>query len=190
MKPTLRKTAAFAALTLGVLGANGMQAAYAQPPTPVMVMASAEENLITVQGMGEIQVAPDIARVNLGVVTQNVDSVRAAQENATKTDALIKAIKAQGVADKDIQTINYSVNPQYNYNQKPGENKPPQLTGYQVTNTVRVTVRKVTDAGKILDAGVKAGSNDAGSIAFDLSDATRDKAQADVLRLAVASAKS
>ena len=99
--------------------------------------------------------------------------------------------KAAGVADKDIQTTSYQINTQYDYsNRKPGDNRPPKIVGYEVINNVRVTVRKVSDAGKVLDAGIGAGANDAGGIAFDLSDTTKAKAQTDALTRAVQNARS
>ena len=191
MTPTKRFSPALAAsLTLGfgTLGAAAPRA-YAQPPTTVMVASDA--NLLTVSGSGEVQAAPDIARLSLGVVTQNADAGEASAANAQKSAALIKAIKNAGVADKDIQTTGYNISPQYDYStRKPGDNRPPQIVGYQVSNTVRVVVRKITDAGKVLDAGIKAGANDAGGISFDLNDDTRAKAQAEALTRAVADAKT
>ena len=193
MTPTKRFSPALAAsLTLGfgTLGAAAPRA-YAQPPTTVMVASDA--NLLTVSGSGEVQAAPDIARLSLGVVTQNADAGEASAANAQKSAALIKAIKAAGVADKDIQTSGYSIFPQYDLG-RGQSNQPdyraPKIVAYQVSNTVRVVVRKITDAGKVLDAGIKAGANDAGGISFDLNDDTRAKAQAEALTRAVADAKA
>ena len=129
--------------------------------------------------------------VSLGVVTQNADAARASADNATKSATLAAAMKALGVAEKDIQTTGYNISPQYDYSQrKPGDNRPPTIVGYQVSNSVRVTVRKIADVGRIVDAGVKAGANNADGIAFDLNDDTRAKAQTESLKKAVADARS
>ena len=145
---------------------------------------------ITVQGTGEVRVRPDIARLSLGVQTQGPDSTRAAQENAALTRKVIAAIRAAGVAEKDIQTQNYSIYPQYE--QRPvggaggGEPRPPRIVGYQVSNTVAVVVRKIADVGKVIDGAVRAGANVAGGISFDLDDPT--KAREEAMRKAVADA--
>lgn len=142
---------------------------------------------ITVQGRGEVQVKPDIVRLSLGVQTQNAQSAVAAGENAEVTSRVIAAVKAAGVADRDIQTTDYSIQPQYDYRPRPnGEARPPAIIGYQVNNTVRVTVRRIGDASKVIDAAVKAGANVAGVIAFDTDDPSAGKDAA--LRKAVADA--
>jgi uncharacterized protein YggE len=140
---------------------------------------------IIVQGNGEVRVRPDIARLELGVQTQNADSTKAAQENATRTDAVIKAIKAGGVADNDIQTSGFSIFPQYD--NRPG--KTPTITGYQVNNTVSVTVRRIGDTGKVIDAATKAGANFGGGISFDVNDVDKQKALDEALTKAVADAR-
>jgi uncharacterized protein YggE len=135
-----------------------------------------------------VQVKPDIARLSLGVQTQNAQSAVAAGENAEATSRVIAAVKAAGVADRDIQTTDYSIQPQYDYRPRPegSEPRPPAIIGYMVNNTVRVTVRRIGDASKVIDAAVKAGANVAGGIAFDTEDPSAGKDQA--LRKAVADA--
>lgn len=142
---------------------------------------------IVVQGTGEVQVRPDLARLFLGVQTQAKEAGAAAQENATRTEAVIGAVKAAGVAENDVQTADYAINPQYDYRPQP-ENRTPQVAGYQVSNTVRVVVRKIADVGKVLDAAIKAGANVAGGVRFELSD---DKAaRQEALTRAVADGKN
>ena len=180
--------ALFAVCLFG-FAAFGVAGAHAQ--APATVVAASEANLITVQGSGEVQAAPDIARLRMGVVTQNAQVSEASAQNAQKSAALIKAIKAAGVADKDLQTSDYSVTPQFNYGSTQEErNRPPKLAGYQVSNTVSVVIRKIADAGRVLDAAIKSGANDVGNLTFDLNEDTRAKAQADALTRAVADAKS
>lgn len=181
----------FAALAASVMigWAGGPLAARAQTGTPILVLS--DENTITVQGTGEVQAAPDIARLTLGVQTQNADAARASQDNATKSAALIKIVKSLSIADKDIQTSYYDISPLYDQTpRKPGEVRPPQIVGYQITNTILVTVRKIADVGKILDAGVKAGANTAGDLSFDLNDETKARLQTEALTQAVGNARS
>lgn len=141
---------------------------------------------ILVQGTGEARVRPDIARLTLGVQTQNADAAVAAGENAERTSKVIAAVRGAGVAERDIQTENYSITPQYDYGQPQPQNRAPRLVGYQVSNTVRVTARKIADVGKVIDAAVKAGANVAGGIAFDVDDPAPAKEAA--LKAAVADA--
>lgn len=140
---------------------------------------------IVVQGTGEVMVRPDIARLMLGVQTQAKEASQAARENADRTDALIKAIRGAGVAERDIRTSNYSINPNYDY--RPQEQgRPPIITGYIVNNNVNVTVRKIADVGKVIDAATNAGANMAGGIFFDIDDPA--PARREALKKAVADA--
>src|SRR3546814_16445318 len=68
---------------------------------------------------------------------------------------VMAAIKAAGIAEKDIRTSGISVNPQYKY----GDNQPPTITGYQASNTVSIKVRKIDKLGDVLDALVASGGN-------------------------------
>jgi len=186
----MRRSAA--ALTIASL--SSLTLATAILPTPVRAQQITTETLadalngIVVQGTGEIQATPDIARLSVGVVTQGREASGVAQDNATKTTALIQALKAVGVAEKDIRTVDYSISPQYDYtNQNNG--KPPTIAGYQAMNQVEVTIRKIADAGKVIDAAAKAGGNTAGGLSFDLNDDSRAAAADAALAKAVAQAK-
>lgn len=137
---------------------------------------------ITVQGHGEIKVKPDIALLLLSVTTQSQNQAEAVQQNAARTTALLAALRGAKIADKDIQTLSYTVQPQYDY--KPS---PPVLTGYQVQNSVQATVRDLTKVGFVLDKATAGGASEVGGVSFDLSD--RAASQSEALRLAVGSAK-
>ncbi len=154
----------------------------AQAFRPVPTAIVTEGSGLTVHGHAERKVRPDIAYVEVGVVTQARDSSQAVTDNATHATALMDALKKAGVADKDIQTQSYGVQPQYDYNTSPAV-----LTGYQVTNTVQVTVRDLARVGKIIDAATQAGGNQVNGVTFDLADRTAAEAQA--LAQAVAEAR-
>lgn len=162
-------------------------AARAQAPAFPDTVSRPFEGFV-VQGNGEVRVQPDIARLNLGVQTQDKDPQRAASTNATGTQAVIAALRAMGIAERDIQTASFSISPQYDYRQRPNDNGPQQpiLTGYQVNNEVRVVVRRLENAGRALDAAIRAGANTASGLSFDLDnrEASRDEA----LRRAVSDA--
>lgn len=181
---TVRRYASLAALAIFATFPTVLPtAARAQVPE----VAATERTGLVVQGSAEVTVKPDLARLNLGVRTEATSSQQAAQMNANRTDAVIKALRTAGVAENDIQTVDYNVRPQIQY---PGDRGgTPKTTGYVVENTVRVTVRKLDDAGTILDAALKAGANLAGAMEFDANEANHAKAREEALTRAVAAAQ-
>lgn len=125
---------------------------------------------IAVVGMGTVYTAPDIAYLNLGVNVQNPDLAAALKEADTKMNAVVQALKEAGVADADIQTVQYNVfldnsmgGPQ------PGDasNTPPN---YRALNVARVTVRTTSKVGDLLNAAVKAGANQINGVEFSVKD--------------------
>lgn len=139
---------------------------------------------ISLSGHGEVRLAPDIAIVNLGVASQAAVAKDALAANTKAMQAVFAALKAAGIADKDVQTSNFMVQPRYNFN---NEGKAPTLIGYEVSNSVTVTVRKLDTLGSVLDAVVQSGSNQINGIQFDVSqpEAALDEAR----KLAVADAR-
>jgi uncharacterized protein YggE len=104
---------------------------------------------------GEVTRVPDLANISAGVVSRASTATAALQDNARRMDRVIAAIKAAGIADRDIQTSSINLNPEYKY----VENQPPQLVGYTASNQVTVSFRDIRNSGKILDALVKEGAN-------------------------------
>jgi uncharacterized protein YggE len=103
---------------------------------------------------------------------------------------LLKTLQAKGLADKDILTTNFSVNPQYRYDNSSGRPAPPTITGYSVNNSVQTKVRNLPKLGEILDAVVTSGANNVSGISFSVAepdpliDQARRKAVADAQRKA------
>jgi uncharacterized protein len=124
---------------------------------------------ISVTGNGRVRAKPNIATASIGVeITSGTLADAVAQANA-KAAAITDKLKSLGVADKDIQTTNFSVSPM---TQQPKDGSTPKITGYRVNNQLGVTIRKLDDAGKILDAVVAAGANNVYNISFGVDDAT------------------
>ena len=121
---------------------------------------------ISLTGHGEVRVAPDLAIVSIGVLSQSATAGQALAANSTAMQAIFDALQAAGLAAKDIQTSNFTVQPRYQYN---NEGKPPLLDGYDVSNNVTVTVRKLDSLGNVLDKAVSAGSNQINGIQFQVS---------------------
>jgi uncharacterized protein YggE len=149
---------------------------------------------VTVVGRGEAAARPDMALVQLGVVTQNKAAAQALDENNNAMTQLLKSLADHGVAEKDVQTTNFNVAPQYRQDDR-GRHIP-EIVGYQVTNNVRVKVRQLSRLGKILDDVVKVGANQIHGISFSVSepaqyvDDARRKAVADARRTAELYAQS
>lgn len=138
---------------------------------------------ITVTGMGEVHNQPDMARVSIGVVTQESTAVEALDKNTEAVEKLMAALKAHKIADKDIQTSNFSISPQYDYDRS-NQPQPPRLTGYRVMNQVRIAVRKIADLGAVLDKVVTAGANQINQVTFEIDEAEslRDTARQMAIR--------
>jgi hypothetical protein len=145
-----------------------------------------EGTTLTVSAESRTSERPDIATVTAGVVTEAPTAEAALAENARRMTAVIAAIKRAGVADRDIQTSQLSIQPQTVY----AENVPPRVTGYQATNTVSVKVRNLANVGKTVDALVQQGGNQLNGIEFGLNDpdSALDRARADALKKARARA--
>jgi uncharacterized protein YggE len=143
-------------------------------PSTITVQPQPPQRTITVTGTGMVTLTPDIAYINIGVHSQDASASAALTDNNTKSQAVIDVIKAAGVAEKDIQTTNFSIYPQQQYDNNGN------LTGilYVVENTVYVTVRDLSKLGSLLDASVRAGANTINSISFDLADKTGALSQA------------
>ncbi len=122
-------------------------------------------NTISVSGNGEVTGTPDTLIVDLGVQVMRPTVDAATGESARLAQAVIDALKAEGVAEKDIQTTNYSIWPEYDY-----RNDTQTLRGYRVSNTVSAKIRDLDKAGGVIDAATAAGGNDVivNNIRFDL----------------------
>ena len=131
---------------------------------------------ITVSGEGKVFVKPNVALVTIGVDITTASLTEATSQSNTRMAAVVAKIKGMGIADKDIQTASYNVNP---ITQQPKDNtSTPSITGYRVSNQMRITVRKIDDLGKILDAAVQAGANSVYGVSFTLDDMTPYQQQA------------
>ena len=142
---------------------------------------------VNVVGDSLIQAQPDTAILTISVVTQARNALDAQQQNATKTDAVVRALKAATGAGAEIKTSGYSLQPQRVYK----ENQPPTITGYEARNSVSVTTSDLNKVGTIIDAAAQAGSNEVSGIAFTLRQdrPARDRALSEATREAVSKAQ-
>ncbi|MBD3251147.1 DUF541 domain-containing protein [Candidatus Uhrbacteria bacterium] len=128
---------------------------------------------ISIEGEGTITSRPDIARLNVGVISEGQEVKTAQDENTKQVNDIIKALSALGIADEDIQTSNYQVFPQYNYRE--GEQ---ELRGYRVSQSLSIKIRDLEKIGDVLAKAGELGSNEIHGISFDLDDPSALEADA------------
>ncbi len=168
------------ALTLAAaIALPAIAAAQAAPPAPFLPR-------IVVSGEGQAAMRPDLALVSLAVLREAATAAEALSANSDAMAAVIAAMKAAGIADRDLQTAGIQINPRYNYVNKPDGTQEATLVAYQVTNTISVRVRDLTKTGEIIDQAVKLGVNQGGSITFTNEDPS--SAMTDARKAAVADA--
>lgn len=152
-----------------------------------------KEAVIIVSGDADAAVAPDLAIVSLGVSETKQSAREALDANNKSMAAVLKALRADGIADKDLQTSGFSIQPQYTYPQnEDGTPKPPVLTGYTVSNMLTARIRDLAKVGDVLDASVTLGVNQGGEIRFTNVDPEKsiEAARKDAMKNAIAKAET
>jgi uncharacterized protein YggE len=132
-----------------------------------MTDSEAMPRTITVTGSGSANATPDIAQVQLGVEISDSDAGAAIQQSNERMTAVMDALKEQGIAEKDIQTV------QFNMSVEEQRDKDGQLTGevrYHIINRVRVKVRDLSQTGNVIQAALDAGANTVDNIGFSIED--------------------
>jgi len=133
---------------------------------------------ITVIGDSQTKIAPDTSVITFSVVTQATQAVDAQQQNAKKSEAIRAAVRSViGDADAEIKTSGYALDPERDYSAKM-----PKIVGYEVENTVTVTIKSLDQVGAIIDAATNAGANSVDGIQFIIGEAS--PAQGEALSLA------
>lgn len=145
---------------------------------------------VTVQGTGQATLPPDVARVSFTVQNTAVAVADAQAATTKQANAAIDFVKSQGIADKDVKTLSYNISPQYSYPNPcptgalcPAYSGTPKITGYQVSETVQVTMHDLTKVGEMLGGLGKQGVQNLNGPDFALDDPTAgyDAARADAI---------
>lgn len=163
-----------ALIAAALLGATALAApAAAQQST---INQSIAGTRLDINATGEVTRVPDVAVITAGVVTRSSSARSAMQQAATKMARVRAALARAGVADRDIQTSNINLNPDYSYE----NNRPPRITGYNASNQVTVKFRDVANAGEVLDVLVAEGANSINgpTLTIDKPEAALDEARA------------
>ncbi|MFN3501415.1 MAG: SIMPL domain-containing protein [Allorhizobium sp.] len=129
------------------------------------------EATIMVSGEGEAAIAPDMAVISLSVVRDAETAGEALSANSAAMREVLAALKEQGIAEKDVQTTDFSIQPKYKQeNRTDGTYEAPVIVGYTVSNGLTVRVRDLAKLGEIIDRSVTLGVNQGGGITFTNDD--------------------
>lgn len=169
---------AFIAVTLLVFATG----ARAQTDTPA---TNQEPRTLSINGSSTVSIEPDIARIQIGVHTEGPNAQEVVASNNEQSQQLIDALTGVGIAERDIQTSNFSIVPRQEWD---ANGQPTGVITYVVDNSVSVTVRDLTKIGSTLEAAVEAGANNIYGIQFDLED--REAAQQQAMTAAMENARA
>ena len=155
------------------------------PPINFSTTSQVKGEPFVVQGTGKVSVAPDIAKIDIGI-QESGTNLKTVQDSVNKkSQDLVAQIKKLGVDPKDIKTISYSLYPQYDYT------SPTQrITGYQVSTGYEITIRDFTKINDLIASVTSFGANMVGGVNFDLSDEPKNKTLQPAREEAVGEAKT
>lgn len=141
--------------------------------------------MIQVTGEGKVNRAPDMATINLGVTAEAPTAAAAVAQMSGRLDGVLKRLKAEGIADKDMQSSGLNLSPTWN-NPPANSGQAPKIAGFEASSAVSVKIRALDRLGGVLDAVVKDGANGFNGLAFGLADPA--PAQDEARKAAVADA--
>lgn len=171
-------------LVLALVGVVVALAAYAHLALQQAEYTNMGPTTINVRGEGEVLARPDIGQFTFAVRAEGDDAVTAQETSAEGMNAIIAYLTEQGVAENDIKTTNYSLNPQYRYEERicpansycpPGEQI---LDGYEVSQMVEVKVRDLDMSGDLISGVGERGATNISGLQFTIDDESELKAQA------------
>lgn len=145
-----------------------------------------EPATLTLVGTGRATVPPDMATITVGVVTEATNAREAMAGNTRAMTEATRALREAGIADRDLRTSGFSLQPRYANEQ----GRQPRITGYQVSNTLEVRVRDLAKLGEVLERTITLGANRVSGPQFGVAepektlDAARRAAVADARRRA------
>jgi uncharacterized protein YggE len=143
--------------------------------TPAPAAEMPLSNAIEVTAEARVDVAPDLALLDFGVVTQADSAAAASAENAKRMDAVLAAVRKVSAKDARVSTGNYAIRPVYATQREAGS---PRITGYEVSNGVHLRTSALGSVSEVIDAAVRAGANQVQRLAFTLADDETPQRQA------------
>lgn len=155
------------------------------PEIPLSITSQQKGEPLIVTGEGKVSVAPDIAKVTIGI-EESGQSLKSVQENVNqKSKNLTDEIKKLGVGESDIKTVSYNVYPTYNY-----EVRPQTITGYRVSTSYEITIDDFDGVNEVLVKATAVGANSIGNVNFEINDKTKKEKLQEAREEAVKEAKT
>lgn len=128
--------------------------------------SESKDRWVSVTGKGEIEAAPDVAVLKLGVISTGKTTALATEVNSKSIRRIINVLKDKGIEDDDYETSRFQLIPQRQY--RKGE--PPKITGFQVSNLLIVRIYELGEVGQVMQAAIDAGGNNFESLSYTLKD--------------------
>ena len=164
----------------GRLGAAGALLAATAAVLPAQQEVNPLVPEVAASAVGEVKGAPDRATILFTVETRGATAAEASAENATRTTAVLAALRAAGLAEADVGTVGYTINPNMEYDEP---TRASRVVGYVARNSVRAEVREIARVGRVIDAAIRAGANEVSSLSFVTS--RRDELRLEAIRSAM-----
>jgi uncharacterized protein YggE len=168
---------ALIAVCIAWTAAGGQAVASAQAPEQ---SPSPNQPEITASGRGEVRLAPTYAAVIVNIATRTATAVEAASQNAQKVQAVIRALRASGLSEKDITTAGYNLQQDYDYR----PDRRPEPAGFTANTSIRAEVRRLESLGKVIDAAITGGATGISGVQYFASNTeeARRSAMAEAVR--------
>ncbi|AJS60829.1 SIMPL domain-containing protein [Paenibacillus sp. IHBB 10380] len=184
MQGLVKKVSSVLVVGALLVGATGLNGSFGLASKAYAAEVGVQRNVVNVVGKGEISVTPDIAYLSIGVNIE-ADTAQAAQKaNAAIMLKLNKLLKdSWAIADKDIKTSQFYVQPNYTYSDKEGQ----KIKGYTANHVLTVSYRDLSKLGQLLDAASNAGANNINNVQFSVEN--RDQYETQVIEKAMANAE-
>ena len=135
---------------------------------------SEEERWVSVKGRGTVESAPDLAILQLGVISVAKTASLATDTNNRSVEAVFEKLSTVGVENEHMQTLNFTLNPQRQYR----NNQPPLITGFQASNSILVEIHDLSIVGEVMQAAIDAGGNNFQSLTFAIDDPAEQQEEA------------
>lgn len=187
LRTTLGKTLA---VLLGVFLVAGTVTALVDSIISYKSYKEGYRNTISVSADDKVIAKPDVATVNMSVVSKGKTVVEVTTDGNKKMNDIVAALKAMQIDEKDIQTSGYYLNPEQDYSEDRLPNQTPKIIGYTLTQSVEVKVRKVDQAGDVVQKATDLGANNIGNINLTIDDQDKLKDEAREKAFAKARAKA
>lgn len=153
-------------------------------PFAVNSIQTTKSDVFHVDGIGKISQAPDSAHISFGVTKTATTVADAQNQTNSAISSILDSLKKLGIAEKDMQTTNYSVSPNYNF--QAGNQT---ITGYTVTQQINLKLSPIEKVNQALDTITKNGANLVGQVSFGFSDELQKKLEDKARQMAVQDAK-